>query len=312
MKFLTETRTRLVDRTIDGVTNEVPEPYTVRMPKLPKDRDQMALVGVSGLVLALTLVAIVWSTYSIGTLLGGGVGYAAGVVFDVAWLAVLLLEWLARFDPAKRDFPRKVGWGLAVVAAGAIYLEGQLAGSWEMAAVGAAVSIVAKVLWWAVFKHIDKDLSPGDAAWVAAEMSKANAKLAIAGARRQAAKAEVAARLELLAAERDLGEITGLDHFRGSGKVITAEQVREHAERSKLYNIQLEDAPPPLNRANTVREQPEPEANIAHLARVELTAGASKQEAIAAILAKVPDAKQTSVEATVRRERNKLDRAAYR
>ncbi|MFD9266816.1 hypothetical protein ACFWB1_18130 [Streptomyces goshikiensis] len=295
----------MVDRTIDGTTNRVPEPYTVRTPKLPMDKDRAALIGVSALVLTLTLVAIVWSTHSIGTLLGGGVGYAAGVVFDVAWLAVLLLEWMARFDPAKREFPRKVGWGLALVAAGAIFLEGLLAGGWQMATVGAAVSIVAKVLWWAVFKHIDRDLSPGDAAWVAAEMSKANAKLAIAGARRQAAKAEVAARLELLAAERDLSELSGLDHSMGANEVITAEQVREHDHASVLPE-------PALNRANTVREQPEPEANIAHLARVELTAGASKQEAVEAILAKVPDAKQASVEATVRRERNKLDRAAYR
>lgn len=308
MKFLTETLTRMVDRTIDGTTHQVPEPYTVRTPKLPMDKDRAALLGVAGLVLALTLVAIVWSTHSIGTLLGGGVGYAAGVVFDVAWLAVLLMEWMARFDPAKREFPRRVGWGLALLAAGAIFLEGLLAGGWQMATVGAAVSIVAKVLWWAVFKHIDKDLSPADAAWVAAEMSKANAKLAIAGVRRQAAKAEVAARLELLAAERALGELGRLDHFVGAAKVTTAEQVGEQPE--SLYNIQ--GSPAPLNRANTVREQPEPEANIAHLARVELTAGASKQEAVEAILARVPDAKVTSVEATVRRERNKLDRAAYR
>lgn len=308
MKFINEIRHRLVDRTIDGTTNKVSEPYSVRMPKLPRDKDAMALIGVSGLVLALTLVAIVWSTHSIGTLLGGGVGYLAGMVFDAAWLAVLLLEWMARFDPAKRAFPRKVGWGLALVAAAAIFLEGMLAGGWQMAAVGAAVSVVAKILWWAVFKHIDKDLSPADSQWVAAEMSKANAKLAIAGVRRQAAKAEVAARLELLAAERDLNELAGLDRSMGANEVITAEQVREH--REPLDVIQTRE--PALNRANSVREPSEPEANIAHLARVELTAGASKAEAVEAILAKVPDAKQTTVEATVRRERNKLDRAAYR
>ncbi|WP_332758921.1 hypothetical protein [Streptomyces sp. MT206] len=305
MKFINEIRHQLVDRTIDGTTNQVSEPYTVRTPKLPRDKDQLALVGVSGLVLALTLVAIVWSTHSIGNLLGGGVGYLAGTVFDVAWLSVLLLEWLARFDPKKREFPRKVGWLLALVAAGAIFLEGMLAGGWQMAAIGAAVSIVAKVLWWAVFKHIDKDLSPADSQWVAAEMSKANAKLAIAGVRRQAAKAEVAARLELLAAERDLNEIAGLDHFMGTHEAITAEQVHEHEDASGLSEAAL-------NRANTVHEQAEPAANIAHLARVELTAGASKEEAVEAILAKLPDAKQASVEATVRRERNKLDRAAYR
>ncbi|MFI8279770.1 hypothetical protein ACIGBH_33700 [Streptomyces sp. NPDC085929] len=308
MKFLTETLTRMVDRTIDGTTHQVPEPYTVRTPKLPRDKDTMALVGVSGLVLALTLVAIVWSTHSIGTLLGGGVGYAAGVVFDVAWLAVLVLEWMARFDPAKREFPRKVGWGLALVAAAAIFLEGQMAGGWQMAAVGAAVSVVAKILWWAVFKHIDKDLAPADAAWVAAEMSKANAKLAIAGVRRQAAKAEVAARLELLAAERDLNEIAGLDHFADTRNAITAEQVREQANPVDV----IHEVPAPMNRANTVREPGEQGVSVAHLARVELTAGASKKEAVEAILARVPDAKQTSVEATVRRERNKLDSAGYR
>jgi hypothetical protein len=302
VKFINEVRSRLVPRTIDGITNEVPEPYTIRVPKLPVDKDRAALMGVSGLVLALTMVAIVWSTHSIGTLLGGGVGYAAGTVFDVAWLAVLVLEWLARFDPAKREFPRKVGWALALVASAAIFLEGQLAGGWEMGTVGAAVSVVAKVLWWAVFKHIDKDLSPADAAWVAAEMSKANAKLAIAGARRQAAKAEVAARLELLAAERNLGELAGADHSMGTHEVITAEQAREHSLGSGRPE-------PALNSANGV---PEPAANLAHLARVELVAGASKEEAVAAILAAVPTAKQTSVEATVRRERSKLDRLGYR
>ncbi|MFJ7590098.1 hypothetical protein ACIQZO_22475 [Streptomyces sp. NPDC097617] len=307
MKFLEEVRTRMVDRTIDGTTHLVPEPYTVRTPKLPRDKDAVALVGVSGLVLALTLVAIVWSTVSIGQLLGGGVGYAAGAVFDIAWLAVLVLEYLARFDPDKRQFPRKVGWLLVLVAAAAIFLHGWQAGSWPMAAVGAAVSVVSKCLWLAVFKHIEKELNPGDAAWVAAEMSKAGAKLAIAGARRQAAKAEVAARLELLAAERDLNEIAGLDHLPAAAK-ITAEQVREHGETVDI----MHGSPAPLNRANTVREPVEQTPNIAHLARVELTAGASKQEALEAILARVPDAKQTSVEATIRRERNKLDGAGYR
>lgn len=302
MKFIDEKRRRWVERTIDGTTNTVPETYSVRMPKLPRDKDALALAAVSGLVLALTLVAIVWSTYSIGQLLGGGVGYAAGTVFDVAWLAVLVLEWLARFDPAKRQFPRKVGWGLALVAAAAIFLEGLQAGNWQMAVVGAAVSIVAKVLWWSIFKHIDRDLSEPDAAWVAAEMSKANAKLAIAGARRQAAKAEVAARLELLAAERVLGELAGADHFGGDAIAITAEQAREHGTASGHPE-------PPLNSANDVPEQG---PNLSHLARVELTAGASKEEAVTAILAKVPAAKQASVEATVRRERNKLDRLGYR
>lgn len=38
MKFLNEIRHQLVDRTIDGTTNQVSEPYTVRVPKLPETR----------------------------------------------------------------------------------------------------------------------------------------------------------------------------------------------------------------------------------------------------------------------------------
>ncbi|MEJ8645277.1 hypothetical protein WKI68_36895 [Streptomyces sp. MS1.HAVA.3] len=188
---------------------------------------------------------------------------------------------------------------------GALFWEGMNAGSVGMAVIGAVVSLVAKLMWLAVFKHIDRDLAPADQQWVAAEMSKANAKLAIAGVRRQAAAAEVRARLELLAAERDLNEIAGLDHFPAAEKVITAEQVREHEDAPALPE-------PSLNRANTVREPVEQGPNISHLARVELTAGASKKDAVEAILAKVPDAKLASVEATVRRERNKLDSAGYR
>lgn len=210
MRFRTETRTRTVRRTLDGITNEVPEEYTVRVPRPPADWDAIATRAAVGLVLALTAVAVVWSTVSIGELLGGGVGFAAAVLFDLAWAVALLLEYLARFDPAKRTFAKRLGWALLSITMGAILWHGLKAGDVALAVIGAAVSLVAKVLWWGVMRFIDRDLSAADRAWVAAEISKANAKLAVAGVRRQAARSEARAAAELLAAEHTRAEFSEL------------------------------------------------------------------------------------------------------
>jgi len=195
VKFRTETRRRPVEHTVDGITHTINQPYTQRVPVLPPDWDSRAIKAASALVLALTVVAIVWSTVSIGQLLQGGAGYAAAVLFDVSWLTVLILEWLGRFDPAKRKFARNMGFVLVGATAGAIFWDGMLRGSTALAVVGAAVSVIAKLLWMAIFKHVDKPLSDEDRQWVDAEISKANAKLAVAGVRRRVAAAEEILRL---------------------------------------------------------------------------------------------------------------------
>ncbi len=301
LKYRQEKRTRLVEHSADGQSvHQVQQEYTVPVPVLPRDVDEIAVKVAAGLVLALTAVAVVWSTVSIGEELGGGVGYAAAVVFDVSWLVTLLLEWLARFDPVKRAFPRKAGWVLVAIAAGAIFWHGADDRMWALAVVGAAVSVVSKLLWLAVFKHIDKDLSPADRQWVAAETSAANAKLAVAGVRRQAAKAEARARLELLAAERTLHEVDAL----------ALGPVAEHDE----HDVEPVDAEPvdgPVNSANSVRTSIEAAPSIAELARRQLLAGAEPRDAVAEILRLVPDAKPESVAATVRRE-NKVIHRPYR
>lgn len=290
MKFKEEIRRRLVDHTVDGVTHQIAQPYRVKVPVLPADWDGRAMKAVSTLVLALTGIAVVWSTVSIGQLLQGGPGYAAAALFDISWLSVLLLEWMARFDPSKRKFARTMGFLLVGITAAAIFWHGMLAGSVALAVVGAMVSVIAKALWMAVFKHVDRELSAEDRQWVAAEMSKANAKIAIAGVRRQAAAAEVRARLELLAAEKALGELDEQD-------ANTAEH-------------EVEQAPVPvaLNRANTVREPAAEVLSIAELARQQVAAGASNQQAADEILRRLPGANVKSVEATVRREARRLTR----
>ena len=205
MKYRTRNESFTVPHTVAGITVDVVKQRQTSQPVLPRDYDRAALRTVTVLVLALTTVAVVWSTVSIGNVLGGGVGYLAATVFDAAWGVCLLLEWMARFDVGKRTFPRNLGWALLVGTMGVIFWHGLLSHSVAMAVVGAFVSFAAKVLWLGVTKHVDKELSDADSQWVAAQISAANAKLAIAGVRRQVARDEHRATLALLAMEAETG-----------------------------------------------------------------------------------------------------------
>ncbi|MGH7733384.1 MAG: hypothetical protein ACREOE_06700, partial [Gemmatimonadales bacterium] len=190
MKWTTRKVEYMGDHTVEGITSEIPRTREVPVPVLPRDWDTISTRVATGLVMALTLVSVVWSTWSIGSLMGGGLGYGAAVVFDLAWAVCLILEWKARFDPAKRTFPRRLGWLLLLATMAAIAAHGLVENNVGMALAGAAVSLFAKVLWLGVMKHIDRELSPDDQAWVTAQISAANAKMAVAQVRRQAARVE--------------------------------------------------------------------------------------------------------------------------
>lgn len=296
MKFKEEIRKRLVDHTVDGVTHKIRQPYKVRTPVLPADWDGRAMKAASTLVLTLTAIAVVWSTVSIGALLQGGVGYAAAALFDISWIVVLLLEWMSRFDPDKRKFARTMGYVLVGVTMGAIFWHGLLQHSVALAVIGAAVSLIAKTLWMGIMRHVDRDLSDDDRQWVEAEISKANAKVAIAGVRRQAAAAEVHARLQLLAAEQALSEVGELSADTGEQGPNLLEVIHE-----------VPAVVPPLASPNTVRQPAEPVPSIAELARQQVTAGASNQAATQEILRRIPGANPESVQATVRREARRVN-----
>lgn len=201
MKFRTITEEYETPHTIDGRTVMVTKERQRHVPDLPRDLDAIAVQVTSGLVLALTVVAVAWSTWSIGELLGGGIGYAAAAVFDLGWVVAILLEWMARYDKEKRRFPRRLGWALLLGTMGAILWHGLDRDSVGMAVVGAAVSLFAKCLWLGVMKHVHRDLSPEDEQWVAAQRSKAYATMAVASVRRQVARIEDRAAAELLALE---------------------------------------------------------------------------------------------------------------
>lgn len=260
MKYRTEHRTRTVPHTIGGTTHLIEETYTERLPVMPRDWDAVATRAALGIVSTLTVIAVVWSTVSIGGLLGGGVGYAAAAIFDAAWLTVLLLEWLARFDASKRAFPRAAGWALVVLAAGAIFWHGLLAGSVAMAVVGAMVSIVSKTLWLAVFKHIDRPINAADAAWMAAEESRLSAQEGVATVRLRAAAVEERAALRLLQAEQIRAQLAPVRR-----EQLTAQPAEQTDEREPEPAVSAEQPrplakPEPVFTQASAGEQPDPDA----------------------------------------------------
>lgn len=268
MKTRSETRTRTVPHTIGGTTHLIEETYTEQVPVLPRDWDTIALRSALGFVLALTVVGIVWSTVSIGSILGGGVGYAAATIFDAAWLTVLLLEWLSRFDAQKRAFPRKAGVVLVAVAAGAIFWHGMLAGGASgvaLAVVGASVSVVSKVLWLAVFRHIDRPISRQDAAWVAAEESRISAQEAVTTVRLRASKAEEKAALRLLAVERIRAQLAPV-----RSEQLTAQLTEQAVEQpAELVDADERPEPVPVASSEPARPLTKPEPVITQARMVE-------------------------------------------
>ncbi len=202
MKYKIETEEYADTHAVDGVTAPVTRTRRVAVPVLPRDWDALAVRAVVGLVLALTVVSITWSTVSIAHLLNGTwTAYLAGGVFDLAWCAALGMAYLVRFRPDRRAVVDLVGWALLAVTVTAIGLEGYRTGGLAMACIGASVSIAAKALWWTLGHATRPELTADDAQWVAAQISAASAQLAVASVRRQVARAQDRVTAELLAIE---------------------------------------------------------------------------------------------------------------
>ena len=255
MRYKTEKRMRVISHGPEGQERALVENYTERVPRLPRDWDQIAIKVAAGLVLALTMIAVAWSTVSIGALLRGGIGYGAAALFDLAWIVNVCLEWLARYDKRKRRFSRILGWALLACTMGAIGWHGLLAGSVALAVVGAAVSLFAKTLWLGIMRHVDRELSDLDQQWVEQEISRANAQLAVSGVRRQVARAENRAAMELLAAERERSEFAAQFGLESSGAVsVPVESVFGDAVASRRH-----DAISPAGQGADVRPATAPE-----------------------------------------------------
>jgi hypothetical protein len=208
---------------------------TIKTPVLPKDYQVLLLRSAIGIVVAMTLVAMVWSVWSIGTLLGGGVAFMVAVIFDIGWAVSLMLEYLARYDELKRKFPSMMGWAMLVITMIAIGWHGMSEGSLAMGVIGAFVSFFAKLLWIGVMKHVNAQLTDEDKDRLSTQVSEAQAKAAIAQVRRQTARIEQHTTLEMLAMEREVAEIR-----EAFGMTTTVEQVSDVEVLEEPKRIELE------------------------------------------------------------------------
>lgn len=188
----TRPTTQLVPHTVDGKTRMVP--VHVDAPAPPRDWDRLVLNGVTGIAALVLTASVVWSTASIGDLLAHAViepaAYGAAVVFDLAWIACMAVEWLARYDEDRAALPRRAGHLMLILAMLAVGTHGKVAGYWEIGLIGAAVSALAKGLWTVVLRHQTPPLDERTRAWIQGELADAGASLALIPVRRQLQRAQ--------------------------------------------------------------------------------------------------------------------------
>lgn len=209
MKTRRITRERLVPHTLDGKTRMVPDHEVIEVPLPPRDWDQIALNTVTVIVTALVLACVLWSTVSIGDLLArvvvGPAAYGAAAVFDLAWIALMIIEWLARYTPARATAARAGGIVALVVAMGAVGAHGWLAGDAATGVVGAVVSGLAKGTWTILLAYQSVPLDPRTAAFLEQELGEAGAELARIPVDRRVQRARALRNAERRALEADGG-----------------------------------------------------------------------------------------------------------
>ncbi|MFF1561829.1 hypothetical protein [Streptomyces sp. NPDC058279] len=201
---------------------------------LPTDWRGRALnvaLAVTGL---LTVACVIWSTVSIGRLLGGHMGYVGASVFDAAWLVVIVLEVYHRYDEERRRAAQWIGWALLAVSMAALAGYGVKAGDLGIAIGGPAVSLVAKTLWMAVLGAVHRDLSPVAAGWVAAERDRAYAELAIAGIDLEVTRARATAAQHRAALEEMYGPLALTADSSAEMPVVIERQEQPEPEHERL------------------------------------------------------------------------------
>ncbi|MFF9811674.1 hypothetical protein ACF1G5_42515 [Streptomyces coeruleorubidus] len=110
------------------------------------------------------------------------------MVFDLAWIACIAVEWL--YDEERAALPRRAGNVTLVVAMLAIGAHGKVSGFWEVGIVGALVSGLAKGLWTVVLRHQTPPLDERTRAWIRGELADAGAGLALIPVRRRLHRAQ--------------------------------------------------------------------------------------------------------------------------
>jgi len=203
------TRERLVPHTLDGKTRMVPDHEVIEIPLPPRDWDQIALTTVTVIVTVLVAACVIWSTVSIGDLLARVViepaAYGAAAVFDLAWIALMIIEWMARYTPDRASKARTGGYIALAVAMGAVGTHGWLAGNAATGIVGAVVSGLAKGTWTILLDYQAMPLDKRTAAFLQQELAEAGAELSRVPVRRRVTRARALVDAERRALEADTG-----------------------------------------------------------------------------------------------------------
>lgn len=305
MKSRTETRTRSVPVTHDGITQLVPEQYKVDVVVPSRDVPALVKLVMFRMAVAITVLAVALSVAAIGGLLARlvtpFVAYPAAAVLDGLWIYAVMGEWEARYDPKTARWAQGAGAVFVALSMAAIVVYGVLLGELAAGIIAALIPLGSKGAWLLRFKLTVRKLDPKNQAWLDQTRNDIYARKALAeetraldAARRitaelNAERAPDTAELERVVAREQPEQIAS-----------TGDRAREHPEHAR-GQIANTASTPPVTSAITDREQP----SISELAREQIAITPSNTEAVANILARFPEANAGSVGAAVRRARRK-------
>lgn len=303
------------------------------MPKRSKMKTLPAVAATAVSMVLTVVVVVMW----LGEAMHWALALVVGLGLDGMWLATLAYERRMAAQGDHNKTVTRVGWGFGGVAT-AVLVAHAVTGPREDMAAWLAVAwlpLAAKALWmvhglWErtaltddalkTIRDVLQDARDRNAVDRARLMSAAHAEEvrldAVASAGARVAKARAKAARELDEARAQLGEapaaaaVPGGWELPGLAPVPELEPAANTPEHGGEHDGQVDadrSNVVALNRANTGEHAP----NIAGLAREQVAAGASNDEAVANILQALPSAKPDSVAATVRRERRKVDARPY-
>jgi hypothetical protein len=178
--------TRTITENVHGVDVAYDVPDNTPVVRLPFNLDAALRRGLFALAIAMTVVAIVWGTVAIGSMLTllapPWAAYLVAGVFDAGWAACLIAEWILRYDSKRAETPRNAGIALLAVSMAAIVTHGALSGPWGwiVGIIGALVGAAAKGVWAIGMHTIRIKLEPKYEAYLNARRQKVGTEMALA------------------------------------------------------------------------------------------------------------------------------------
>jgi hypothetical protein len=238
------TRFRMETTVIDGVPSTRRVAYQAWEPAPPRDWDELILRGVTGLAIAVTVIAVVATTASVGGLLDAlvpsAVAYSTGVVFTSAWVACLGVQWLNRVNPERAKPAMIGGWVALAISMGAVFAYGHTLHQPWAGAFGACIDLLAKGLWALLIGHHAVPLDAGVAHWVTEQEQK------LAG------RELLSARLLRLNRNAAYQRAVGGREFQAADAILNS------AETARALDASAAPAPPVVPEKQKEQEEPVP------------------------------------------------------